>query len=283
MRFAAAPPISRTMTARRLLVSVVIGASVFGAGGVLADDPLHGAETPAPPEPLYRRFKASIGFHYSSGDYGSSDTTEIFYVPLVLTAEVSRFTLQATIPYLRVEGPSQAIVEGPEGPIAGNGDGLGDVLARASYLLPRKHEWPVWVPFVDLVGLVKFPTASRGDGLGTGEFDLGLDAELTWVAGRLTPFAAVGYRFLGDPPGFDLHDVFAASAGAMVRIIDTLGAGVLLDYREASSSSTGERLEIVPFASWKLLGHWSADPYVSAGLAKGSPDAGVGVQFGCAW
>ena len=273
------------MTLRRLLACcVLLGASVCGGHTAVADDPLYGAPaSAAPARTIYRRFKASVGFHYSSGDYGTSDTTEIIYVPLVLTAEISRFRVQATIPYLHVDGPSEGIVEGPEGPIAGDGDGLGDLPVRAGYLLPRKVDWPLWVPFVEIIGLVKFPTASRDDGLGTGEFDFGVDAELTWAIGRLTPVGAVGYRVLGDPPGFELDDVFAASAGAMFRIVDAVSIGALIDYREASSSSTGERLEIVPFASWKLATHWSVDPYVCAGLASGSPDGGVGVQFGYTW
>lgn len=264
------------MTARWLLAScAVLGLAVCCRREAAASEPVERAPSIATAEPLYRRFKVSIGFHYSSGDYGTSDTTEIIYVPLVLKLEIERWSLQATIPYLSVSGP--AVVEGPNGPIS-NGDGLGDVLARVSYLLPRNDGWPSFVPFLEIVGLVKFPTAREG--LGTDEFDFGLDGELTWTLGRVTPFATVGYRFLGDA---ELNDVFVGSAGAVVRIVDGVSAGLLLDYREASSSSTDERLEIVPFAAWRFLPHWSIDPYVSAGLTKGSPDAGVGVQLSYAW
>jgi hypothetical protein len=243
------------------------------------------ASQPTPvADSLYRRLKVSTGFHYSSGDYGTSDTTEIFYVPLVIRGEISRWALQATIPYIRIDGPA-GIVDGPAGPIAtnGQGDGLGDIFLRGSFLLPTKSTWPSWVPFIDIAGLVKFPTASRGDGLGTGELDFGIESELTWALGRLTPFAGVGYRFLGDPPGTNLNDVFGTSGGAQYRILDPIAAGVLLDYRQASSSATGEQLEVVPFASWTFLPSWSLETYVSVGLTSGSPDAGVGVQLGRTW
>jgi hypothetical protein len=91
---------------------------------------------------------------------------------------------------------------------------------------------------------------------------------------------AVGDRFLGSPPGTPLHDVFLGSVGGMYRVLDALNAGALLDYRQAPSSSLGERLEVVPFASWKVDRHWSVDVYTSAGLAAGSPDVGVGLQIG---
>src|SRR5207247_246022 len=132
-------------------------------------------------------------------------------------------------------------------------------------------------------GLIKFPTASRGDGLGTGEFDYGLESEFFWSAGRFTPFAAVGYRFLGSPPDTHLDDVVVASAGAIYRIIDPVQAGLYPDYRQSPSASVGERLDLSPFGSWQIDQHWSVDLYASAGLATGSPDAGTGLQLVYSW
>jgi len=242
---------------------------------------------PAVAEPLYTRFKVSLGYHYSSGTYGTSDTTEIAYVPLVAKAEVGAWSLQGTIPYLRISGPP-GLVEGPNGPVqttSGEADGLGDVLLRGAYLVQPPRLWPQlpWLPFVDLVGLIKFPTASRSAGLGTGEFDFGLESELFWSAGKFTPFGTVGYRFLGSPPGSNLHDVFLGTVGGLYAIIESVHAGLFLDYRQAASATSGERLELVPFGSWQLDRHWSADVYASAGLATGSPDAGTGLQLAYTW
>src|SRR5690242_14519693 len=65
---------------------------------------------------LYERFKVSLGYHYSIGDYGESESTTIQYVPLVLTADIDRWRAQLTLPYLNIDGPA-GIVEGPNGPI----------------------------------------------------------------------------------------------------------------------------------------------------------------------
>ncbi len=253
-----------------------------------------GAVEPAPAStqrPLYWRLKASIGYHFSSGDYTGSETTQIQYVPLVITADVERWRIQGTIPYLYINGPP-GIIDGPNGPIQttnGTADGLGDLLLRGSYLLPVEallspdEPVPVWVPYVDLVGLMKFPTASRSKGLGTGEFDFGIETDLTWSIGRVSPFLTLGYRILGSPPGTHLDDVFDGAVGALYRFLPSFSGGMLLDYRQAPTPSTGQRLELVPYLSWTIAEPWTLDSYVSIGLANGSPDVGVGTQLGYTW
>ena len=131
--------------------------------------------------------------------------------------------------------------------------------------------------------MIKFPTASRSQGLGTGEFDFGVDADLTWTFGRFAPFVSAGYRILGSPPGTHLDDVFAGTIGSLYRIWPSLSAGALLDYRQAPTPSTGQRLELVPYTSWVIVQPWSLDSYVSIGLANGSPDVGVGTQLAYTW
>ena len=262
-------------------LGVVLVAAAPGAG-------LDPEQSPAPlptPTPRYRRIKLSLGYHFSSGHYGESESTDILYVPLVVTGEIDRWSAQLTVPYLSIIGPAAFIEGGPVGPLEtdGDADGLGDILARASYLLPWRDTWPDWVPYIGLVGLVKFPTASQSDGLGTGKFDFGIESELTWAIQPLTPFATIGGRFLGDLPDTELRNVVLASAGAVYRIVDTLSAGLLVDYRQPSSAESGDRVEIVPFGAWKFVPPWSLDVYASAGLASGSPEVGVGLQLGYTW
>jgi len=227
-------------------------------------------------------FKVSLGYHYSAGTYGTSSTTYISYVPLIAKVQIGPWAIRGTLPYLRINGPG-GIVQGPSGPIqttAGTSQGLGDILLRGSYLV-EPFTW--WMPFVELFGLIKFPTASRSKGLGTGKFDFGIESELTWVIDRFVPFATVGYRVLGSPPGEGLDNVVVGSIGAEYRVIEPVYAGVFLDYGQAPSAAVGRRFDVIPFASWQINAHWSADLYASAGLAKGSPDGGTGLQVGYHW
>lgn len=273
---------------RSLRLAAAVAVLACWARGAAAVEP---GDHPEAPAPIYRRIEASIGYHYSAGDYGTSDTTQIMYVPLVVTGELGRWMLQGTIPFLYIDGPA-GLIEGPNGPIQtndGTSDGLGDLLLRGSYIFPTTSlvpidwGWDPWLPFVETIGLVKFPTASESDGLGTGEFDFGIDVELTWVIAQFTPFVTAGYRFLGSSSEIPLHDVFVGSIGGLYQFLDTLSAGALIEYRQAPSASTGERLEVVPFATWRFLYPWKLEGYVSAGLADGSPDVGVGTQLAYTW
>jgi hypothetical protein len=81
------------------------------------------------------------------------------------------------------------------------------------------------MPFIEFIGRVKFPTASRSAGLGTGEFDVGFETEFSWALRRFTPFVNVGYRYLGSPPGFELNNVVVSSVGGLYRVIDPLKSG----------------------------------------------------------
>ena len=227
-------------------------------------------------ETVHQRLKVSLGYHFSSGTYGTGERTDIGFVPLTLRAERGQWTFEVTIPYLRITGPSTILTAQNQAPIVDT-DGFGDITSRGAYtLLPVA----AWMPYIDLIGRVKYPTANHAKGLGTGKFDFGFESEAAWSLDRFTPFVSVGYRFLGSPSGTNLRDVVLASAGSFYRLIDPLWLGLFLDFRDAASATNGTRLELVPFVSWRLDEHWSVDGYASAGLAKGSPDAGVGLQLG---
>ena len=43
-------------------------------------------------------FKVSLGYHYSTGTYGTPSTTEIAYIPLIAKAEIGAWTIQGTFP-----------------------------------------------------------------------------------------------------------------------------------------------------------------------------------------
>ena len=45
-----------------------------------------------------------IGADYSSGDYGSDVTTEIFSVPLTAKYVAGQWTWKASLPWLRIDG-----------------------------------------------------------------------------------------------------------------------------------------------------------------------------------
>src|SRR5262249_16056447 len=72
-----------------------------------------------------RSLEVTAGFDYSTGDYGTSSSTEIVYVPLTLEAAMGSWTVRTTVPYLRITSEGGP-VQGPNGPIdSGAGAAMG--------------------------------------------------------------------------------------------------------------------------------------------------------------
>jgi len=252
----------------RLFVALWVSVSLAGSAVALAQ------ETAATPSWSCRTvLRATLGYHFSTGKYGESKNTEISYIPLTLRGDLDLWTLRVTLPYIRIDGPG---TEGVDGPVSGTGgEGLGDIVAGISYAIAPPA---VWMPWLELGGKIKFPTASEDDGLGTGEFDYTIEAEASRIIAKFTPYLTVGYRFFGDPKGFNLRNVWLTAAGASYRLGDSLDAGLELYFREASSSSSDPLLELTPWVGWELTPHWSSSLYVTAGILDGSPDVGTGLQ-----
>jgi hypothetical protein len=68
-------------------------------------------------------FSASVGADYSTGKYGGSRSTDVYYVPFIGSYETGAFTFRATIPWIRVTGPGDIVPGGLGG--AGSGVGSG--------------------------------------------------------------------------------------------------------------------------------------------------------------
>lgn len=69
-------------------------------------------------------FSASVGGDYSRGDYGSSESTNVFYVPFTANYETGAFTYSLTVPWIRVNGNGD-VVPGAFGGAGGGGSGGG--------------------------------------------------------------------------------------------------------------------------------------------------------------
>ena len=244
--------------------------------------PVHAAEAATPTRPA-SRLGVSTGFDWSTGDYGESLSTEIWYVPLNVRYEWRHWLFRVTLPYIRVTGPGNVVVGGDGVIVAGTQtrsetrDGIGDVIAGVTYRLDPPL--PA-LPYLDFTVKAKFPTASKSAGLGTGEFDTTLQLDITKPLGSFTPFATLAYRFVGDPPGTPLHNTLAATLGFDWRFTRELSAGLYYGWRQTASDSLGDAHDLVPYASWKVGRHLTIGPYVEVGLSTAAPDVGVGLQLG---
>jgi len=247
----------------------------YGAAGSLAADEANGSWR-------YFRVTASTGIDFSSGDFGAETDSNVWYVPSSLKLEWDPFFIKVTVPYVIANGDVVLIGDettGVPGP-GGTRNGIGDIVLSGGYVyFPTSG----FLPVIELSGKVKFATADERKGLGTGEENYTLQLEVSKQFGWFTPFGAVGYKFIGDPPGVNLNDKVFASGGFSIRMSESVSAGVVYDWAESAVAGRSDIQEISPFASIRLGKNFAIDPYALVGLSNTSPDWGAGVQFRVFW
>lgn len=228
-------------------------------------------------------FSITGGVEFSSGDYGGQESIEEYYVPLTVAWFAPRFTLRLTVPYLSVSAPEGTVVEGPDGqPVIGEGpvtteSGLGDVIGSLTIhdvLVLSGGDFAM-----DLTGEVKFGTADEAKGLGTGQTDFSVQADLYRFFDRLTLIGSAGYLVRGSPDDADIGDSFFASIGGSYAVTDRTRLGLFYDYGESSFAGNDALQELTATFSARTGNRWWTHGYLSAGFSDSSPEWGVGLSF----
>ena len=238
---------------------------------------------PAAAQSAGTEISISLGASYLSGDFGADQDTNIFFAPATVEILGERFRFVGTVPYIRIEGPG-SVVGGPGGPIIirppGGGvsteSGIGDLVLSVYYLIdPGSNA----LPYFEIGGTVKLPTANENKGLGTGKTDFAAHLDIfKELEGGTTPFATLGYRLRGNPQGLDLKNSFYAAGGASFPISEAVKAGLSVEYETKSIAGVDDIFEIVPFLSWSATDKIRLDVYASAGLTNSAPDFSVGLS-----
>ncbi len=228
---------------------------------------------------LETRSSVTSGFDYTVGNYGQSSDTTITYVPFTYKHETGRWIYAVTVPYIEVEGPGNVTREvgrfrGPPRARSQAHAGLGDIVLAATYNLFFSPAGQV----LDLSGKLKLGTADRAKGLGTGEEDVYVQIDAYGNADGVTPFATVGYKWLGNPPGVELRDVYYLAFGASRALHSGREVGAMWFGQQKAAPAGAAQSEITVFLSQALGRAWRARLYGVLGLADGSPDYGVGAM-----
>ena len=230
-------------------------------------------------------FTLTSGLDTSSGKYGASQATEIWYVPLTGKYETGASTFKLAVPYVRINaaiGGNLIGVDAQGRPLYdGTGartsqEGIGDVVASYSHSLFEK---PVRGLLLDLAAKAKLATADANKGLGSGKNDYTVLADLYYLAGTWTPFASVSYRFTGDPAGSNLKDVWGGTLGLGYKQSSENSLGLMWDSRQASTSSGIASNEATAYWVHKYAGGMKLQAYAVKGFSDGSSDWGLGLMF----
>ena len=221
----------------------------------------------------------STGLDYSNGKYGESKRTESLVVPLGIKYEFGDWTLRASIPYVESNGPSAVSGSGPDRVTINNGSnvrrrasGLGDVVVSAGWNAFQDGPW-----LIELAGKIKFATADKSSGLGTGENDYSVQTEIYRSLGSHTLFGTLGFKKMGDPAGTDLKDPWYASVGWSYKASELTVIGLSYDYRQKIQDSSAPLSDATAFMTYKLDPHWKLQTYLLTGFSRSSPDFGGGM------
>ncbi len=224
-------------------------------------------------------WEPSIGIDYSSGSYGAAEDTEVVYAPVGLRATSSRWRFDASVPWLRIDGPAGAVVGGVVIPGAGpviSRSGLGDLTLSATYQLVQpqagRTQW-------ELGAGVKLPTADED--LGTGETDYNVQVGVRQPLGdSFTLLGSLGYQWLGDPAAFELKDGPTAMVGLNYAAGSRANFGLQTTYRSAYLDGFDDQVIVNPYFRLDSESGWALTGYGTVGLTESAPDIGAGLIIG---
>ncbi|MBP8302100.1 MAG: hypothetical protein KA020_17160 [Planctomycetes bacterium] len=228
-------------------------------------------------------FSMAAGAEYSTGEYGGTSPIDETYLPITLALDMNRVSLRVIVPYLSVRAPELTIVDVPDGqPIITEGSqqtesGVGDVIAMMTvYDVLLSADGSV---AMDLTGKVKFGTADVDKGLGTGEHDYSVQADVFKFFSAVKLMGSVGYTLRGDPDYYDLDDSFYAYVGVGYAPSKKLSFGAFYDYRQASVEGTDAMQQLSGWIATTVGERGRAEFYVNAGFGDSTPDWGAGVSL----
>jgi hypothetical protein len=248
----------------------------------------------------------SIGAEFASGKYGTDTTTRSFYMPLIATwSPNDRFDIGIEVPFVYQSNSNvttnlftnsqptsttaTAVAKGGPGGIRGAGGsggamsssssssdvaGLGDIIFRLGVIaLTENTSTPQIRPSV----FIKFPTANKSDGLGTGEFDAGVGVELTKWFGDVHLTGEGMFTYQGQADGFGLKNYFSYTGGIGYQLTEKIEPMMMVKGASAPSDYYSELLEVRARLIWSLTSSTSLDLYGSHGIADSSPEYGGGI------
>ncbi len=223
-----------------------------------------------------RSFRLSVEPSYFTGRFGTAHALRIYDLPLAVIYRNARLRVRIEIPYVAVAGAGLltggTVLHGHY-PSAIR-SGLGDIWVSTQYrMIKDAGARPSISPLIK----IKIPLASRGKGLGTGQFDAEIGSRFQWRLGKkIFPYAELGYRINGRSQGLKLRNALTYQAGASVALPHRQFATVVFIGHSAFQYHVGPTDSIVAAYNITLNARWCLEAYVDRGLTRNSPAIGGG-------
>lgn len=222
----------------------------------------------------------STGFDYSSGKYGGTTSTTILSIPVTGKISVDDYFFRLTIPYIRVSSSGGVVSQklGPFKTVSRNTtvtqSGLGDVTASAGYTFYEEERL-----VLDVVGNIKFGTASAEQNLGSGKNDYSAQIDGTYGIDSTSVFATAGYKIIGAPEGVTVRNIAYGTLGISRKLNAVSSMGAAVDAAQGSSETSSGTRELSVFYSRKMSKTEKLSVYLLKGFSDSSPDYGLGVSL----
>ena len=267
-----------------------------------------GAETvdKAPQPASERNWQIGMTPSYSSGNFGTNNTSEFVYVPFSLRRYFRDGDVSLVIPFVSVTTDGTATLVGGQ-PIqikencfrrsgtefkfddpdcvaqlnAGQTttqqvtrrethSGLGDIILRGRYYLVEEQGYR---PLIAMTGRLKIPTASEGKGLGTGALDHGYGIEVSkFIGEKWLAFLDGGYNFIGNPDGVELQNQYWYDIGAGYYFTKSLLGSVYFEEYRALVPGLVNIRDFFFAMNYKASAAWRFNGGVAVGVSNGAPD-----------
>jgi len=220
------------------------------------------------------------GVDYSTGKYGGLTQTSVTYIPITGKYEKGDWLYKLTVPYVSVTGPANTtpnigLAVYPNKNIRTDA-GLGDIVASTSYSIVNSSSKNI---AVDLMGKIKFGTADKYKGLGSGATDYTAEVTVYKILAKSSVFGSLGYKVFGKSQGYMLNNAIFASLGLSQKFGALTSAGVIYDYREPVTIWSDPQEMWTLYMNKKINIKWTAQTYLFSGVGKSSPDVGGGAML----
>jgi hypothetical protein len=227
-------------------------------------------------QPSDGRFSVSIGADYSSGDYGASEDTDVWAIPIGLKYRTGAWRFGISTSWLHVKSPNTVDANGNfigSGGKTTTDEGIGDIHLSAAYTLLDDRDYALGL---DVIGKVKIPTADEDKFLGSGKADYGLNLEIFKTISHWTPYWNVGYKWKGDPSFINYKNVWSSSLGFEYLVNRDLILGAGYDWQQKVTRFSQNVQETSVYANYYLNDYNKLNFYLLTGYSDASPDWGSG-------
>ncbi len=227
-------------------------------------------------------WKTTLSATYETGTYGTGTRIDTEYIPLTVKRYFDNTgDLSLTVPYIsqtsngqvtfinglvfRTNGAKKAVT---------TESGLGDMIGEGRLYVMEESQTHLFD--LSVVGRIKFPTADKSKGLGTGAFDETGGLELSRsIVPDWTGFFDVYYTFIGSVAGLDLKNTTAFDFGASYKTSPETTVSLFYSQSTPIVSGIEDLRDLLANGEYRLSNAMSLFAGVDIGLSTSSPDIGI--------